>query len=244
MNPDHTSQTQLAAGVEVERLDDIPLLIGLQQRLELDCIIDDVIPRHWLHQGLSLGQLVIGWNAHILSEEDHRKVAVQQWAAEHDSILSELFETQLRPTDFTDDRLGQVLSHLAHDESWACIETRLWQQSVSVYRLTPERVRLDATRFSGYHTPDEDGLMQYGYNNQTPGQAQCKMMAASIDQGNSGHLVVTNVVSGDNADDPLYLPVIQRMRATLGETGLLYLGDSKTGQPHMERGGCLLPGLV
>lgn len=227
MDPDHTPQIQHTSGLDVERLDDIPLLIGLQQKLGLDHIIDDVIPRHWLHQGLSIGQLVIGWNAHILSEEDHRKVAVQQWAAKHDSILSELFATPLRPTDFTDDRLGQVLRHLADDTAWSAIESRLWQQSVSVYRLTPERVRLDATRFSGYHTPDEDGLMQRGYNSQTPNQAQVKLMVASIDQDRSGHLVVTDVVSGDKADDPLYLPVIQRMRATLGERGLLYLGDSK-----------------
>ena len=39
--------------VQIERLDDIPLLIGLQQQLGLDAIIDDVIPRHWRHQGLS-----------------------------------------------------------------------------------------------------------------------------------------------------------------------------------------------
>ena len=39
--------------IQIERLDDIPLLIGLQQRLEFDAIIDDVIPRPY--QGLSLG---------------------------------------------------------------------------------------------------------------------------------------------------------------------------------------------
>ena len=43
--------------IQIERLDDVPLLIGIQQRLGLDAIIDDVIPRHWLHQGASLGQL-------------------------------------------------------------------------------------------------------------------------------------------------------------------------------------------
>lgn len=212
--------------VVIERLDDIPLLISLQQQLGLDAVIDEAIERHWLHQGLSIGQLVIGWTAYILSESDHRKVAVEDWAVEHQQILSELLGTPLRRTDFTDDRLSQVLTHLAKEEAWQIIEQQLWQNSVSVYRLTPERVRLDASRFSGYHTP-LDGLMQHGYNPDTPHQAQVKLMAASIDLGTSGHLCATEVVSGEKADDPLYLPMIRRLRKTFFESGLLYIGDSK-----------------
>ena len=51
MTTQHISWDEL----QIEQLDDIPLLIGLQQRLGLDAIIDDVIPRPY--QGLSLGQL-------------------------------------------------------------------------------------------------------------------------------------------------------------------------------------------
>ena len=48
-------KTQFNSGqqVNVERLDDIPLLILLQQRLGLDELIDEVIQRHWHHEGLS-----------------------------------------------------------------------------------------------------------------------------------------------------------------------------------------------
>ncbi len=180
-----------------------------------------------MHQGLSLGQLIVGWNAYILSEGDHRKVPVEKWATSHRSILSDLLGTRLLRTDFTDDRLGQVLSHLSKDSAWREIEKQIWHQTVSVYRLTPERVRLDATRFSGYHTPVNDGLMQHGYNSSMHNLAQVKLMAASVDCGNSGHLLATDVVSGEKADDPLYLPMIQRIRQTLDEPGLLYMGDSK-----------------
>jgi transposase len=221
------TQQQTRTEISIERLDDIPLLIALQQRIGLDNIIDEVIERHWFHQGVSIGQLVVGWNAYILSESDHRKVAVEDWAIDHQLILSDLLGTPLRRTDFTDDRLGQVLSHLADDAAWREIETRLWQQTVSVYRLTPERVRLDATRFSGYHTPTDDGMMQRGYHPNAPSLAQVKLMAASIDCGTSGHLVATQVVSGEKADDPLYLPVIGQIRQMFGESGLLYIGDSK-----------------
>lgn len=212
---------------QIERLDDIPLLITLQQQMGLDDIIDEAIPRHWLHQGLSLGQLVVGWNAYILSEADHRKVAVEQWSVEHQALLKEMFGQPLRRTDFTDDRLSQLLTHLALDAAWRTIEQKLWHNSISVYQLMPQRVRLDASRFSGYHTPCGDGLMQHGYHSRTPHLAQVKLMTASIDCGTSGHLLSTDVVSGEKADDPLYLPMIQNVRQMGVEPGLLYIGDSK-----------------
>ncbi|MDP6736701.1 MAG: hypothetical protein QF732_09425, partial [Nitrospinaceae bacterium] len=95
------------------------------------------------------------------------------------------------------------------------------------YQLFAERVRLDATRFSGYHTPHAEGMMQHGYNRQTPQRTQAKLMGASIDCGTNGHLLATDVVSGDKADDGLYLPVIRRLRQTFLSPGLLYIGDSK-----------------
>ena len=39
--------------------------------------------------------------------------------------------------------------------------------------------------------------------------------------------LATQVVSGERADDPLYIPAIQQVRASLGEHGLLYIGDCK-----------------
>ena len=222
-----TTQPTSLNEIQIERLDDIPLLIGLQQRLGLDTVIDDVIPRHWRHQGLSLGQLVVGWNAYILSEADHRKIAVEGWGVEHQAMLSDLFGVPVRRTDFSDDRLSQLLTQLADDEAWRSIEQKLWSNSISVYQLVPDRVRLDATRFSGYHTPNDDGLMQHGYNSNTPQLAQVKLMAASIDCGASGHLLSTEVVSGEKADDRLYLPTIDKVRQMVDESGLLYIGDSK-----------------
>ena len=222
-----TTQPTSLTEIQIERLDDIPLLIGLQQRLGLDTVIDDVIPRHWRHQGLSLGQLVVGWNAYILSEADHRKIAVEGWGVEHQVMLSDLFGVPVRRTDFSDDRLSQLLTQLADDEAWRSIEQKLWSNSISVYQLVPDRVRLDATRFSGYHTPNDDGLMQHGYNSNTPQLAQVKLMAASIDCGASGHLLSTDVVSGEKADDRLYLPTIDKVRQMTDESGLLYIGDSK-----------------
>lgn len=219
-----TTDTQ---GVRVERLDDIPLLLALQRRLGLAEVIDQELPRHWLHQGLSLGQLIEGWNAYILSQADHRKVHVRRWADAHRAVLTDGLGVAVCDTDFTDDRLGQVLTHLSDDAVWARIEDRLWHQSVQVYRLRAERVRVDPTTIHGYHTVGQEGLMQYGHSPDHPGQPQVKLVAASVDVGTNGHLVATDVVSGQRADDPLYQPILQRLRQTLQEPGLLYLGDSK-----------------
>src|SRR5215470_5865257 len=41
--------------------------------------------------------------------------------------------------------------------------------------------------------------------------------------------LATEVLSGERADDPLYLPVIARVRACLNKVGLLYVGDVKMG---------------
>lgn len=71
--------------------------------------------------------------------------------------------------------------------------------------------------------------MQMGYNPQNNNLPQVKVMVGSVDVGVNGHLIATEVVSGQKADDPLYVPVIERLRHTLKESGLLYMGDSKMG---------------
>ena len=64
--------------VQQERIDDIPLLLGMMRRLKIAEIIDKHLGEHHLHQGLSKGNLALGWIAYILSESDHRKFAVQE----------------------------------------------------------------------------------------------------------------------------------------------------------------------
>ena len=51
------------------------------------------------------------------------------------------------------------------------------------------------------------------------------MMVASLDP--LGIPVAVDVVPGNRADDPLYIPVYQRIKETLLEQGLLVVGDSK-----------------
>ncbi len=70
--------------------------------------------------------------------------------------------------------------------------------------------------------------MQFGHSkDHRPDLPQLKVMLASVDP--LGLPLATEVLSGERADDPLYLPTVARVRASLGQRGLLYIGDCKMG---------------
>lgn len=209
-----------------ERVDDVPLLLGLLIKLKLPEILDRHFPAHPLHQGLSHGWLCTVWIAYILSRADHRKSPVQAWAQELHHTLEILIGQAIRPVEFSDDRLTLLLKRLGVPADWESLEADLWHTHWDVYALPVERVRLDATTSCGYHTVTEDGLMQRGHSkDHRPDLAQFKLMAAVAEP--TGLFLAGDVHPGNAADDPLYLPLYRRVRVMLGQTGLLYAGDCK-----------------
>jgi transposase len=209
-----------------ERVDDVPLLIGLAQKLRLPERLDRHLGSHGNHQGLSNGTLAAGWVAFLLSRGNHTKIHVQEWTQGLHHTLSYLLGQPLRPAEFSDDRLGILLRRLQELDDWDALETDLWHGTCEVYELPLERVRLDSTTTCGYHTITPEGLMQLGHSkDHRPDLPQLKIMAAAAEP--SGHLIASDCYPGQTADDPLYLPMIRRVRSLLGCTGLLYVGDSK-----------------
>ena len=214
--------------VHTERVDDVPLLLAHMQRLGLPTILDTHFPAHGNHQGLSLGWLVLVWLAHILSRADPRLNRVRPWADQLQTTLNAVLPTPLRPTDLTDDRLADVLHALSDDAAWAACEGALNQHILRVYALNPSTVRVDSTTASGYWEVTEDGWFQFGHSkDHRPDLPQVKVMLATLDP--LGMPVAVDVLPGQRSDDPLYRPIIDRVRASLGRTGLLYVGDSKLG---------------
>src|SRR4051794_37170162 len=209
-----------------ERVNDVPLLLGLLIKLKLPEILDRHYPDHPLHQGLSNGWLITVWIAYILSRADHRKSPVQAWAQGLHLTLETLIAQPIRPAEFSDDRLTLVLKRLDAPAAWESLEDDLWHTHCDVYALPVERVRLDATTSCGYHTITDDGLMQLGHSKDyRPDLAQFKLMAAVAEP--TGLFLAGDIHPGNAADDPLYLPLYRRVRAILGRTGLLYAGDCK-----------------
>jgi transposase len=208
-----------------ERVDDIPLLLGWMQQLHLSEVLERGLGSHHLHQGLSNGLLTCGWLAFILSKANHCKVSVQDWAQSHQHTLQTLLGQALRPVEFSDDRLSIVLRRF-HDTDWAALEADLWHATCEVYEVPIDCVRVDATTSCGYHTVEPDGVMQLGHSkDHRPDLPQFKLMAAAAQP--SGLLLGTDIHPGNAADDPLYVPLIRRVRTQLGRSGLLYAGDCK-----------------
>jgi transposase len=209
-----------------ERVDDIPLLIGLAQQLRLPAILDHHLGNHGHHQGWSNGWLATVWLAYILSQGDHRKAAVREWANALPHTLEQLVDQPLRDVEFSDDRLGGVLRRLSNDAAWEAIEHELWAATVAVYELEVRGIRLDSTTSYGYHHVTEEGVMQLGHSkDHRPDLPQLKLMAAAAEP--AGHLIACDLQPGQRADDPLYTPLIKRVRGVLGRTGLVYAGDCK-----------------
>jgi len=211
--------------ITTERIDDFPLLLETMQQLGLPAIIDHHLVRHGLHQGLSWGWIATIWLAHILSQSNPRKQPVQAWVRQAHETIERITGMEVRELDFTDDRLTLLLRRLGDPETWQAIETELGRSILRVYELTPERVRLDATTVSGYHASGEETLFQYGHSKDDPSLAQVKVMVAALDP--LGLPLVTDVVAGNQADDPLYIPAIDRVLQIIDGVGLLFVGDSK-----------------
>jgi transposase len=211
--------------VSSERLDDTVLLLHVLLQLELPQLLDHHLQRHGNQQGLSWGWLITVWLVHILTQSDHRKVVVREWVQRNRQTLRQIIGQEIRDTDFTDDRLTRALSALEPASAWRAIETEIAGKTIRAYALPEEIVRLDATTVSGYHTGGEDSLFQFGKSKDHPELLQVKVMQATLDP--LGLPLVTQVVSGETADDPLYLPFAKSVRTLLARSGLLFVGDSK-----------------
>ena len=209
-----------------ERVDDIPLLLEQMQRMGLPTLLDDHFPTHGNWQGLSLGWVSTIWLSSILSRGDHRLVHVEPWVANRLWTLRATTGQAVERLDFTDDRLEIVLRRLSDDTRWAAFESALNQHTVRVYDLSTARVHVDSTSASAYATVTEEGLFQFGHSkDHRPDLPQVKVMQAVLDP--LGMPLATDVVSGERADDPLYIPCIERVQASVGRHGLLYVGDCK-----------------
>lgn len=139
--------------------------------------------------------------------------------------LSQLSAQAVEPLDFSDDRLSHLLRHLSKKTYWHKIEHDLNERSIEVYALPQDVIRCDATTVSGDHEVTERGLLQFGQSKDDPTRPQIKIMMGSLDP--LGMPLSTAVLSGERADDGLYIPIIDRIRLGLNKNGLLFVGDCK-----------------
>ena len=211
--------------ITTERIDDFPLLHEVMIQLGLPGLVDQRLKRHGLHQGLSWGWIATIWLAHILTESDHRKLPVRAWVRQAGETIERITGMTVSELDFTDDRLTLLLRRLSKPATWQAIETELGRNILRVYEMKPKQVRLDPTTVSGYHAGGEDSLFEFGHSKDDPSLRQVKVMMAALDP--LGLPLVSQVVAGSTADDPLYIPAVDRVLQIIEGVGLLFVGDSK-----------------
>jgi transposase len=210
---------------QIERVDDLPLLFGLLQEMGVQNILDSSIQPHGNWQGLSPGWVVTVWLMHILSEQNHLMEPVQMWVQQHLTTLRRLTGQVVEELDFTDDRLALCLEYVHGKVTWQAIEAQLGARLIRFYSLDSGVLRLDATVGSVQHEPGQHTIFKVGKAKNGLYETQFKLMLASLDP--LGLALVVDVIPGNQADDPLYIPSYVRAKTIIKRTGVLVVGDSK-----------------
>src|SRR3954468_10297432 len=213
--------------LRVEVVADLPVLWASLQSLELPATLDRYFPAplHWKGP-LTPGEVLAVWLLFLVSQGDHCLNHVQPWVAQHQGTLSALLGKPVRPVDLHDDRLADWLTRLGTGTPFSALERDFNQQTIRVYQLPTDLVRIDATTANSYaEVLSEQGLLQFGHSKDDPDRPQLKIAAAVLDP--LGLPLATAVVPGNSTDDPLYVPAIQAVQQSLGVGGRTYVGDCK-----------------
>jgi transposase len=213
--------------VSVETPGDLPVLWSVAGRIGLVGLLDSHLPPPPLWKGpLTAGEVISLWLLFVLSQGDHCLSHVASWVEQHQFTLSALTGKTVRASDFHDDRLADLLNRISVDGVWRAFESDLNRQTIRVYQLPAELVRIDTTTANSYaDVVSEQGLLQFGHSKDDPSRPQLKIATAILDP--LGMPLVTTVAPGNTADDPLYVPAIQAIRVSLGAGGKTYVGDCK-----------------
>lgn len=218
--------------MQVERLDDLPILGALIKKANLSTLIDTHFPDHGHWRGISGGKLLTAWLIYILSEGDHRLSHVEDWAEQRLNTLRAVLEVkELRAVDFCDDRLGRLLDRLGEDEKWKVFEKAQARQLIQVYSLGVGKDEVQVIRSDSFNAPQHkssEGLFQRGFSKQRRRDLPfCKIMMSVADP--LALPLSVDIVKGSGPDYPHYLSVIERVQSSLGSQGNLYVGDSHMG---------------
>jgi transposase len=213
--------------LRVEAVADLPVLWATLRHLDLPATLDRHFPAPPNWKGpLTPGEVLALWLLFLVSQGDHCLNHVEPWVAQHQGCLSALLGKMVLPVHAHDDRLADCLTRLGGSASFSALERDLNQQTLRVYQLPTDTVRIDATTASSYASVlSEQGLLQFGHSKDDPARPQIKIAAAVLDP--LGLPLATAVVPGNSADDPLYVPTIQAVQQSFGVGGRTYVGDCK-----------------
>jgi len=214
--------------VEVERIGGVPFIMEMLSEMCLSEKIDKHYPSHGNWEGLSKGNVVCLWLSYIIINCDHRLSYVSDWVASLEHSLGYLLGETVRQEDVSDDKLGHLLDEFSDIEIWSELEKDVNRCFIRAYDLNTAVVQLDPTIGKSFRKVIKEGLFQYGASKQfRQDLPQFKTILANLEEGNIPLTSIT--VSGEQADDVLYLPIINQAKASLDRNGILWVGDVKLG---------------
>src|SRR5437588_11569931 len=169
--------------LRVEAVADLLLLWAQLQLLDLPASLDRHFPAppHWKGP-LTPGEVLGLWLLFLVSQGDHCLNHVQPWVAQHQGVLSALLGKPILPSDAHDDRLADLLTRLSDSVPFSVLERDVNQQTIRVYQLPTDTVRIDTTTANSYaEVLSEQGLLQFGHSKDDPDRPQVKIAAAVLD---------------------------------------------------------------
>lgn len=239
-----------AVEMRIERVDNLPIIITWLLRMRVNSVIDSLWRSHGKWQGLSYGQLALLFVAYIIQRRTHQLMGMESWLTEHRTVIASVTGWTIGDKEATDDRLGILLTTLGEDDGQAVkLQKELSQHVIQAFDLPTEVARYDTSSFSVHHAVPEAGeaphqLLKFGHSkDKRPDLLQFKEGLGTLDP--AGVPLVTHTLSGETADDGLYLPAWWQIRQTLGRSDFLLVADSKaaaipTRATIASHGGCYL----
>lgn len=229
--------------VSVMSVDDIPFLYSIIEDYKVGSWLDHHLSTHGNWLGASPGTILSVWLCYLLTEQDHRLSPVESWVSARLPLLQCLTgSADLRSLDFTDDKLAHLLGCFSKEALWDSFIVSIERDMLSVYRATASTMsglptfRIDSASMQSYGQPSESGLLQYGHAKHHQKTPQAKVKLCTLDNivNNFAHPVCSLTVSGNTADDVLYIPIIEKLIAILTQhplytQGNLLVGDKKFG---------------
>jgi transposase len=195
-----------------ERVDDLPLLLAQMDRMGCAGLLDAHLPSQGNWQGSPLGRLVTIGLRSRRSRGEHRLVHVEPWVAQRQITRSQIPGAMGRAPELSADRLAIVLRLWSAERRWTAFASALNQPRVRVEDLRAARVHVESTSASTDAGVSEDGLWQFGHRqDRRPDVPQVQGIQAVLDP--RGMPRATDVVAGNRAAAPLYVPCMERVQA-------------------------------
>ncbi len=212
--------------IKVEQIGGLPIVLQVLSDLKLGEKLDEHFRTHGNWEGASKGFIVCIWISYIILTCDHRLSSLEEWVEERQKSLEQLTGKSIRIKDFTDDKLGKLLDDFSDGEQWAAFETVINRSFIRIYGFSEEVIQIDPTIGKSFRKVVEDGLFQYGHSKHfRKDLPQFKTVLANLADGSFPLSSMT--VSGEQADDGLYIPIMEQAKKSLDKNGLLWVGDTK-----------------